>query len=1013
MRCSKFPATTDARIKPLFCSLQSKMLLHFGLLFITMLILTNVIRIYGVPFTSFQGEYLQRQQETFRELELMADLKKISFINWLNERIGDAQTHATNPLLRVQIEIINSKKQALQATAPETLWKVMTRAVEHQLLSQYFQLIKQNNPAYVTLQFVQPDGQILLSTNPTEIGEQLTESLLTMTRSGTLALTQLQDKQIDSLIISHPVYASNAPELLGWFVLHIKRDTIEKLLLIQHGEYPASEAFLVNDKLDILTAHSTHQDCVCLAVREQLQQVILKEQSASFTNINCHTQPVLMLYRPLLRLGETALGIGLKVDANQSVNQLKYTIWSSLFISGFLSLLLGLGLTFGVAYRLSRPLRALSQTILNVQTGNLAARATVYTRDEVGLLATIFNTMLERVQHTHAGLEQLVNQRTMELHESNANLAIALGEMQELNDRLKQEVAIRAQIETEIRQKQREQNAIFDAVPAFIWHKNNYNRVLWMNKTAANLCDIMPYQAPYGCPFDELFATQSDILYQDDLRVITTGEPQLGLIHQLQTVQGRTLWAQMDIVPYFNEEKQVIGVIVSAVDISERIHAERALRDSEQRFKVILHTAVDGIVMINPLGTIKFYNPSLAKMFGYHEDELQGANISMLMPKPHCNQHNSYIENYLKTGKNRILGFGREIIGKRKDDSTFPIFLSVSELVINNERMFTGIISDITQLKQAQRDLEVSKEKLEIQNKAYSRFVPREFLSFLGKETIADVQLGDQVQQEMTVLFSDIRSFTQLSEKMTPAENFRFINAYLSKMEPVVKAYKGFIDKYIGDSVMALFPNGADDAVCGAIAMLQTLETFNEERTTRGEEPIAIGIGIHTGVLMLGTIGGENRMDGTVISDAVNLASRVEDLTKIYGASLLITEHTYNKLVDVNEYSIRLIDKVKVKGKTQPVIVFEVLDGETIKMRDAKLATLSIFAEAFVAYQRRNFDLAELLFAKCLEKNPKDQAARIYLDRARHWQKLGNNEAWDGISELFEKDSELLRSTSN
>ncbi len=168
MRCSKFPATTDARIKPLF-----------GLLFITMLILTNVIRIYGVPFTSFQGEYLQRQQETFRELELMADLKKISFINWLNERIGDAQTHATNPLLRVQIEIINSKKQALQATAPETLWKVMTRAVEHQLLSQYFQLIKQNNPAYVTLQFVQPDGQILLSTNPTEIGEQLTESLLT------------------------------------------------------------------------------------------------------------------------------------------------------------------------------------------------------------------------------------------------------------------------------------------------------------------------------------------------------------------------------------------------------------------------------------------------------------------------------------------------------------------------------------------------------------------------------------------------------------------------------------------------------------------------------------------------------------------------------------------------------------------------------------------------------------------------------------------------------------------
>jgi class 3 adenylate cyclase len=325
--------------------------------------------------------------------------------------------------------------------------------------------------------------------------------------------------------------------------------------------------------------------------------------------------------------------------------------------------------------------------------------------------------------------------------------------------------------------------------------------------------------------------------------------------------------------------------------------------------------------------------------------------------------------------------------------------------------MFTGIISDITQLKQVQQDLEASKQKLEVQNKAYSRFVPREFLSFLGKDTIADVQLGDQVQREMTVLFSDIRSFTQLSEQMTPAENFRFINDYLSKMEPVVKAYHGFIDKYIGDSVMALFPNSPDDAVCGAIAMLRMVDKFNAERVERGEEPIAIGIGIHTGVLMLGTIGGKNRMDGTVISDAVNLASRVEDLTKIYGASLMITEHTYHRLFDVKEYSIRLIDKVKVKGKTQPVVVYEVLDGEAIKVRDAKLATLKIFAAAFTAYQHRNFKLAEELFIDCLAKNPCDQAAKIYLARARHWQKLGNDTQWDGVSELGEKEYELLRTT--
>jgi PAS domain S-box-containing protein len=986
------------------------MLLYFGLLFVAMLILTSVIRIYGIPFTSFMGEYSQRRQEFFHELELIADLKKTHFVNWLDERIHDAQTHATNPLLRDQIAILRKKDQALQATvAPANLWNAVQQTSEFQTLSEYFQIIQRNNPVYSAVQLIQPDGQILLSTDMAQLGTQFLELPLLTTRTSRFILTQTSNKQLNKLIILHPVYTVNATELQGWFILQIKREALEKTLQVHHSLYTTDETFLINDKLDILTTHPTHSDCSCLAIREPLLRAMAQEQAALFTNTDCHQQPLLVLYRPLLQLGNTRWGIVLKVDADQSLNHLKYTIWSSLLVSGSLSLLLGLGLTFSVAYRLSRPLHALSQTILKVQTGNLAARAIVYTRDEVGLLATIFNTMLERVQYTHSGLEQLVNQRTTELHESNANLAVALGEMQQLNQRLKQEVAIRAQIEAEIRQKQREQNAIFDAVPAFIWHKNNYNRVLWMNKAAANLCDIVPHQAPYGCPFEELFATQSDVLYQDDLRVIATGEPQLGLIHQLQTIQGKQLWAQMDIVPYFNEEKQVIGVIVSAVDISARIHAERALKDSEQCFKAILHTAVDGIVMINVKGEIQFYNPSLAKMFGYHEEELHGANIRILMPKPHSEQHDAYIKNYLHTGKNRILGFGREIVGQRKDNSIFPIFLSVSELTINNERMFTGIISDITQLKQAQRDLEASKAKLEIQNKAYSRFVPREFLSFLGKDSIAEVQLGDQVQREMTVLFSDIRSFTQLSEKMTPAENFRFINAYLGKMEPVVKAYKGFIDKYIGDSVMALFPDGADDAVCGAIAMLQTLEKFNEVRVARGEVPIAIGIGIHTGTLMLGTIGGENRMDGTVISDAVNLASRVEDLTKIYGASLLITEHTYNRLIDVNEYAIRLIDKVKVKGKTQPVIVFEVLDGEAIKMRDAKLATLPIFTEAFAAYQRRNFEIAERLFSQCLEQNPQDQAACIYLKRARHLQQLGNNSIWDGVSEFGEKEYESSR----
>ena len=269
-------------------------------------------------------------------------------------------------------------------------------------------------------------------------------------------------------------------------------------------------------------------------------------------------------------------------------------------------------------------------------------------------------------------------------------------------------------------------------------------------------------------------------------------------------------------------------------------------------------------------------------------------------------------------------------------------------------------------------------------NRAYERFVPRQFLQFLHKDSIVEVELGDQVQQEMTVLFSDIREFTTLSESMTPEENFKFINAYLSRMEPIIIDHKGFIDKYIGDAIMALFCGEADDGVKAAIAMLQRLGKYNKKRDRQGYIPIQIGIGINTGSLMLGTVGGYNRMDSTVISDAVNVASRVEDLTKQYGASLLITHHTFARLQNPDNYCIRrLIDRVQVKGKSKMVSVFEVFDADPLPLKTGKLATLPIFEEALLSYYLQKFAAAAEGFEKCLNHNPKDKVASIYLERSR------------------------------
>jgi class 3 adenylate cyclase len=211
-------------------------------------------------------------------------------------------------------------------------------------------------------------------------------------------------------------------------------------------------------------------------------------------------------------------------------------------------------------------------------------------------------------------------------------------------------------------------------------------------------------------------------------------------------------------------------------------------------------------------------------------------------------------------------------------------------------------------------------------NLSIERFVPRAFLAKIDRPDIRSVALGDNKRQDMTILFADIRNFTTLSERLSPDDNFAFINAYLAEMGPVITRHGGFIDKYIGDAIMALFET-ADDGVRAGLAMLAILERFNATRRAAGVEPIVIGIGLNTGSLMMGTIGERHRMDGTVISDAVNLAARLESLTKDYRVPLLISQFTVDWLEDPQAYRLRPVDTVVVKGRTQPVAVFEVQGG--------------------------------------------------------------------------------------
>lgn len=283
---------------------------------------------------------------------------------------------------------------------------------------------------------------------------------------------------------------------------------------------------------------------------------------------------------------------------------------------------------------------------------------------------------------------------------------------------------------------------------------------------------------------------------------------------------------------------------------------------------------------------------------------------------------------------------------------------------------------------------------------SYQRFVPSEYLEFLNRESITDVKLGDHVSREMAVMFSDIRSFTPLAESMTPDESFRFINEYLGRVSPEIRRHRGIIVKYLGDGVMAVFPRSADDAVRAAIAELEKVTEYNNDRAKIHQPPIAIGIGLHVGPMMVGIVGEAGRMQGDALSDTVNLTARLEGLTKYYGVALLISESVRDRLVDPTAYDLRPLDRAVVKGRSEPISIYEVINGERDEqVRRLKLETLDQFTAAWDAYRCGQFEAARSQFATVLHHNPGDRTAAMYLRRLEEIDRreAAIADAWDGV----------------
>ncbi|WP_008308204.1 cache domain-containing protein [Leptolyngbya sp. PCC 6406] len=294
-------------------------------------------------------------------------------------------------------------------------------------------------------------------------------------------------------------------------------------------------------------------------------------------------------------------------------------------------------------------------------------------------------------------------------------------------------------------------------------------------------------------------------------------------------------------------------------------------------------------------------------------------------------------------------------------------------------------------------DLRQSFGRLEAQKNAFARFFPPEYLALFQKRDVTEVQLGDYISQTMTVMFADIRQFTGLVERMSPGALAEFMNNYLQRISPEIRGHRGIVVKFIGDSIMAVFPEAVEDGIAAALAQFDQVRAYNTEGIGPGHIPVKIGIGLHTGPMMLGIIGEPTRMQGDALSDTVNLAARLEGLSKVYSAPLVISEEVFNQLSDPQRFPLRFLDRVMVKGRRGSLDIYEVLGAEEPDLRSRKLASLEEFATGVQCYRDRDWTGARHCFNRVLQINPEDGAAQIYMDRLEILMTEGVPPDWDGV----------------
>ena len=411
------------------------------------------------------------------------------------------------------------------------------------------------------------------------------------------------------------------------------------------------------------------------------------------------------------------------------------------------------------------------------------------------------------------------------------------------------------------------------------------------------------------------------------------------------------------------------------------------LFDNMQNIKnynqAILESMVSAVVTIDAENKIKTCNDAGFRLFNISaENNMSGKHIEEFFGR-----QNKWLTKAIKENNSKQY-FDAELLF----DEKLSVNITLEPLIdVNQESMGMMImIEDITNEKRMKSTM--------------SRYMDPELADSLLTE---DSGLLGGNQTVATVLFSDVRSFTTITEMLGAEGTVSLLNEYFTLMVDCIQKEGGMLDKFIGDAIMAVFgtplphEDDPDRGVRAAISMMEKLNEYNVQRKARGLNTIDHSIGLNTDDIVSGNIGSEKRMDYTVIGDGVNLAARLESACKQYGSSILISEFTFEKLKAT--YRTRMLDRIIVKGKTHPVSVYEIIDFHNEETFPNQREVFSYFEQGMELYKQANWERAITAFSECLKLNKNDKSAQVYIDRCNQLKKQKIGDDWDGVWTLTSK----------